>query len=163
MKTSYQRIFGAGPRGLAISVLLLVLTVWANRKLHLPSILAQNSARYAVFAVLTIMTVSIILWSVKSLPPANRGTALVTRGVFRYMRHPLYGAFLCCFDFGLAVLLNSWLYVLWAIVQLPVWHWNIGAEEALMRQAFPGEYDAYCRVTGRFFPRLWSKTFWENV
>ena len=42
----------------------------------------------------------------------------------------------------------------WAVLLHPVWHWNIRSEEQLMCDAFPGEYEAYCAKTGRFFPKL---------
>jgi protein-S-isoprenylcysteine O-methyltransferase Ste14 len=65
----------------------------------------------------------------------------------------LYAAFLTFFNFGLAVLLNSWLYVAWALVLHPLWHLNIRGEEALMKEQFPSAYDDYRVRTGRFVPR----------
>ena len=96
------------------------------------------------------------MWSVKSLPPAARGKDLVTTGPFRYLRHPLYAALLSCFNFGLAVILNNWIYIVWAVLLHGVWHWNIRSEEELMNQAFPKDYPEYCKVTGRFIPRISS-------
>jgi protein-S-isoprenylcysteine O-methyltransferase Ste14 len=153
----YQRIFGSGPFGTLLSVLLLAPSVWlASRFDHL-QITPHDGLRFVAFSVLSLTTLLIIVWSVRSLPPAERGNTLVTGGAFKYFRHPLYGAFLSFFNFGLALLLNNWIYVLWAAVQHPVWHLLIRGEERLMKQAFPGQYDQYAAVTGRFFPRLWAR------
>lgn len=150
----FQRIFGSGPLGALISLLLLVASAWlASRFDHL-QITAHINLRFAVFATLSLVTLLIVIWSLKSLPIADRGKTLTTTGAFRYFRHPLYGAFLSFFNFGLAVFLNNWIFILWAVVQHPVWHWMIRGEEKLMEEAFPGEYREYAARTGRFFPRI---------
>lgn len=150
----YQRVFGSGPAGSSISVLLLAVAVFLEGGLGQLRITDSDGLRYAVFAVLSAVTLLVILWSFTSLPPADRGHKLVTTGAFKYFRHPLYGAVLSFFNFGLAMLLNNWIYVLWALIQHPVWHWVIRGEEQLMEQAFPGEYEEYALATGRFFPRI---------
>jgi len=99
-------------------------------------------------------TAGLVLWGVKSLPPSRRGKEVITTGAFRFFRHPLYAAFLSCFNFGLAVFLNNWIYVAWAFVVHILWHVNIVSEEKLMIREFPGRYEEYCKMTGRFVPRL---------
>jgi protein-S-isoprenylcysteine O-methyltransferase Ste14 len=153
---AYDRIFGAGPRGTVISLALLALAWLLEPRLGLPSIAGNDWVRWTVFTLGCVGTVIILIWSVKSLPPSMRGKGLVTTGAFHYVRHPLYAAFLSCFNFGLAVLLDNWIYVAWAVLQHVVWYWNIRSEEALMRGVFPDAYPDYCAVTGRFVPRLKS-------
>ena len=89
------------------------------------------------------------------MPATERGNKLSTRGAFKYVRHPLYAAFLSIFDFGLAVYLNSYVYIAWAILLHPVWHYVIRYEERLMVNIFGQVYVDYQARTGRFFPRLW--------
>ncbi len=156
---SYERIFGAGPRGCLISLALLALAWQLESVVGLPSITASYVVRWLVFVLTVIGTVLIVVWSLKSLPPATRGKKLVTNGAYRYLRHPLYAAFLSCLNFGLAVLLNNWIYIIWAVLLHGVWHWNIESEEKLMRQEFPSEYEEYCQITGRFIPRIGS---WQH-
>ena len=151
---TYDRIFGAGPRGLLISLGLLAFTWQLESVVELPHILSNNAVRWSVFTLTIVTSAFVLIWSVKSLPPEARGRKLVTTGVYRYLRHPLYAAFLSCFNFGLAVLLNNWIYIIWAISLHGIWHWNVRSEETLMKIKFPKEYEDYCRVTGRFIPRL---------
>jgi len=150
--TTFQRLFGTGPRGLVISLLLLAGAWQLDERLALPVIMSTDGLRYGVSAVLISIALLVIVWSVTSLPPADRGKKLVTRGAFRFFRHPMYAALVSFLDFGLAILLNGWIYLAWAAIVHLVWHWNVRGEEALMREAFGGEYDEYCRTTGRFLP-----------
>jgi len=154
----FQKIFGSGPRGLLISLLLLALFLFIE-KYFIPFKITDNDfLRYAFFGVLSLFTVITIIWSIKSLPPQDRGNKIITSGAFKYFRHPLYAAFLTFFNFGLAVLLNNWIYILWALTQHPIWHWNIKEEEKLMEKEFPGDYVKYSQTTGRFFPRFFNKS-----
>lgn len=89
-----------------------------------------------------------------SLPARDRGKRLHTGGAFQYVRHPLYAAFLSVFDLGLAFYLNSYVFVLWAVILHPVWHWAIRYEEELMIEIFGDQYLDYQNNTGRFLPKL---------
>lgn len=151
---NYLRIFGVGPTGLLISVLLLLIAFFLEDHLGHLQISGNDFLRWSVFGGMSVVTALIALWSIVSLPITKRGKRLATTGAFGYFRHPLYGAFLSFFNFGLAVLLNNWIYILWAVVQHPVWHWLIKHEEELMEKRFPGEYESYVLKTGRFFPRI---------
>ena len=110
----------------------------------------------SLFIATSIVTVMLVLWSIDSLPISTRGRELVTDGAFRYFRHPLYAAFLSCFNFGFAALLNNWIYVIGATILHGAWHLNIMPEEKFMKRRFPKAYDDYCKNTGRFLPRLWK-------
>jgi protein-S-isoprenylcysteine O-methyltransferase Ste14 len=151
--TRYERLFGAGPRGLLISAILFGLAWYADTLGGVPRITASDTLRHTALIVSIIGALLIATSSFRVMTPAERGHELVTSGAYRYARHPLYASLISCFNFGLAVFLNSWIYVLWAVLLHPVWHWNIKSEEELMREAFPDEYEAYCETTGRFFPR----------
>lgn len=151
---TYERIFGAGPRGGVISLAFLALAWEMESVAGLPSIIVSNVARWLIFVLTAMVSIAVVIWSVKSLSPAARGKQLITTGAYRYLRHPLYAAFLSCLNFGLAILLNNWIYILWAVLIHGVWHWNINSEEKLMRREFPKKYEEYCMTTGRFVPRF---------
>jgi protein-S-isoprenylcysteine O-methyltransferase Ste14 len=79
---------------------------------------------------------------------------LVTRGVYARVRHPMYAAI------WIAVLTQPLLIHNWIAGALVIpafaamWLLRIPREEALMRQTFGAEYDAYCRRTGRLLPKF---------
>jgi len=155
---SYERIFGSGPLSLGVGILLLLLAITLEDTLGLAAIISLNWLRYSLFGLLTAIALFIIVWSVKSLPPANRGRKLCTSGAFYYFRHPLYAAFLSFFNIGLALLLNNYIYLIWALVCHPVAHLLIRYEENIMLKEFGHEYKAYTSVTGRFVPRLFGRS-----
>ncbi len=78
-----------------------------------------------------------------------REHTLVTGGIYRFIRHPIYVGDVLLLV-GLELALNSWLVVA-VLVPLSVAVRQALAEELLLSRAFPG-YDAYCRRTKRFIP-----------
>jgi protein-S-isoprenylcysteine O-methyltransferase Ste14 len=77
--------------------------------------------------------------------------ALVTKGIYRYIRHPIYAGDLFLI-LGLQLALNSWL-VLMAIPLFAIVFRQTSAEEIVLARAFPN-YKDYCRRTKRFVPFL---------
>lgn len=86
----------------------------------------------------------------------RRDHSLVTRGVYRYIRHPMYaGIWLWCL--AQPLLIHNWLaggavvpaFALLYFARTP-------REEAMMRDRFGAIYDAYCARTGRLAPKLIS-------
>jgi protein-S-isoprenylcysteine O-methyltransferase Ste14 len=79
------------------------------------------------------------------------GQALVARGLYRYVRHPIYAGDIMLLA-GLELALRSWLVL--AIVPLAiVVIRQARAEEGLLLRSLPG-YAEYCRRTKRFIPLL---------
>lgn len=152
---NFDRIFGSGPIGLISSLALFFLARFLENYINTPRIFEENSnIRILLFAGLTLITIVLIIWSIKSLNPQDRGVKLITTGMFKYFRHPLYAAFLSVFNFGLAVFMNNWIYIIWALILHPVWHLLVMKEEKMLKEVFPNDYEEYCNRTGRFFPRL---------
>lgn len=77
--------------------------------------------------------------------------ALVTRGIYRFIRHPIYAGDLFLI-LGLQLALNSWL-LLMVIPLFVIVFRQTSAEEIVLAQAFP-DYKDYCRRTKRFVPFL---------
>jgi protein-S-isoprenylcysteine O-methyltransferase Ste14 len=78
--------------------------------------------------------------------------ALVTNGVYAYIRHPMYAA-IWISALAQPLLVHNW------IAGFPVvpafaamWFIRVPNEEALMRLRFGAVYDDYCRKAGRLFP-----------
>lgn len=77
--------------------------------------------------------------------------SLVTRGLYSYIRHPIYAGDLLLL-LGLQIALGSWLIMLVGAVFVVVLRQAL-AEEALLVKVFP-EYSEYCARTSRFIPFL---------
>ena len=79
---------------------------------------------------------------------------LVTRGVYRLVRHPMYTSFFVS-GLGQALLLANWVAGPAALVAVAVLVLvRLPNEEAMMIEAFGDEYRDYMRRTGGIVPRL---------
>jgi len=79
---------------------------------------------------------------------------LVTEGVFRYIRHPMYSAH---FLWGIAqvLLIHNWITgPAGIIVFIPLYILRVKKEERMMLEEFGEEYRSYMKRTGRLIPRL---------
>lgn len=84
----------------------------------------------------------------------RKGHKLITSGIFKYIRHPMYAAHLY---WGVAqfMMLHNWIVgpsifvVFWA-----VYLFRVEAEERMMIEEFGKEYEEYMKKTGRLFPKV---------
>ena len=80
---------------------------------------------------------------------------LVTRGVYRGIRHPMYAA-LVLYSVGQGLVIPNWVAGLSNLVVFAVLlALRIGAEERMMAQQFGHEYAAYTAQTKRLIPHVW--------
>ncbi|MEO8407671.1 MAG: isoprenylcysteine carboxylmethyltransferase family protein [Oxalobacteraceae bacterium] len=131
-------------------LLLIVLLAWPS---HPPAITAASivllilglSAGVAALAVMPARTLSV-------LPEPRSSGALVTRGIYHYLRHPMYLAVLLC---GLAACLAYGSAAKWVLLALlaGVLTLKIRREERLLLARFPA-YAAYCQQTKAIIPYL---------
>jgi protein-S-isoprenylcysteine O-methyltransferase Ste14 len=97
--------------------------------------------------------VSIPIKQLRIAPEVSASATLITRGPYRWIRHPMYAAVLLA---GLALVLDTpglWRWLGWMglliVLALKAVH-----EESLLIKTFP-EYPDYQRQTKRFLPYLW--------
>jgi protein-S-isoprenylcysteine O-methyltransferase Ste14 len=119
-----------------------------------PSTLRMVGLLLYTLGLLTAVTARIQLgwnWSDIEKSYVKREHALVTHGIYGYVRHPIYAGdvFLLL---GLELALNSWCVLGVIAIALYVRRRAI-QEERKLREALPG-YDQYCRRTTRFLPFL---------
>jgi protein-S-isoprenylcysteine O-methyltransferase Ste14 len=80
---------------------------------------------------------------------------LVTHGVYRRVRHPMYAALLV-YSVGQALALPNWLAGLSYLVPFTLLLASrLRAEERMMLEEFGDEYAAYMRTTKRLVPGVW--------
>lgn len=87
-------------------------------------------------------------------PLPNGATDLVTRGPYRWIRHPMYTAVMA-YVFGIALHSGTWLVVLAALALASLFYFKSQWEERRLAEVFDG-YVRYQETTPRFIPRLKS-------
>ena len=150
------KIFGVGPLGAGLSLLLLALFAGLDRWAGHPTLLDHTAPLNVIGAALVALGLVLHCWSLVTLRRWWFADQLCTRGPFRLVRHPMYAAWITCVCPGVALLLNSWIYLGWAATLQPLWHKLVGREEDIMRAAFGPTYVRYARRTPRFVPR-WGR------
>ena len=79
---------------------------------------------------------------------------LITEGIYKSIRHPMYSAF-WLWAIAQAFLLPNWIAGLSGLVCFGILYFQrIGNEERLMEQEFGQSYRDYSKRTGRIFPKL---------
>jgi protein-S-isoprenylcysteine O-methyltransferase Ste14 len=80
---------------------------------------------------------------------------LITQGVYRAIRHPMYSA-LALYTVGQALVIANWVAGLSNVIAFAVLlALRIGAEERMMAEQFGAEYAAYSARTKRLIPGVW--------
>jgi protein-S-isoprenylcysteine O-methyltransferase Ste14 len=89
-----------------------------------------------------------------TLSPADPPRHLVVRGLYRYVRNPMYLG-VTCILLGEALLLRSQaLLVYWIAWFIVVNLFVIAYEEPALRRQFGSSYESYTRSVGRWIPRF---------
>ena len=154
-----------GRQKLAVLVLqivplaLVAVAPWGDRRgvgtlPDAPSLRAVGLAAYAV-GFLLVHGSEVHLGRLFSVQvEVQEGHRLVTDGPFRLVRHPRYAGILL-FLSGIALVFRSWLALALVVPVLAVLLWRIADEEALLRETFGPEWDAYAGRTRRLVPFAW--------
>jgi protein-S-isoprenylcysteine O-methyltransferase Ste14 len=157
---------GKGPREVALLTLawtgFLVPLIWIVSPVFS---FAEYSLRPWAFGAGVVCLVAGLWWFHRS--HSDLGTywsvtlelrenhRLITQGIYRYIRHPMYAALLL-YSIGQALVLPNWVagpsyLVAFGILCVL----RIGAEERMMLEAFGDEYAAYMARTKRIAPGIW--------
>jgi len=152
-----QKLFGVGPRGAAISLILLVLIAWVDRMVGHPAIMVNEVPMKVVGATLVVIGLGLHFWAFFALRNWWVSNRLCTLGPFKLFRHPMYAAWITFICSGVILYLNSWVLFLWLVLLHPVWHRLVSKEEKTMLENFGDEYREYATKTGRFIPRILNR------
>lgn len=80
---------------------------------------------------------------------------LVTTGVYRTLRHPMYAALLL-YSLGFALVLPNWIAgPAYLVSMVLLVGFRLGPEEQLMRDEFGAAYDDYALRSKRLIPGVW--------
>jgi len=91
-------------------------------------------------------------WS--DTPRMMKAQTLITSGPYRYIRHPIYTAFILILGSTLLISANWLIGLCWLGMTILEVISRIGFEESLMLEYFGDQYHEYMKKTGRVFPKL---------
>ena len=110
--------------------------------------------------VLGLLCVGGVYWLFSSIgtgitpvSATRREHKLVTHGIYRYIRHPLY-TFGSSLFIALGLMADNWFIALAGVLAFIVMAIRTPKEETNLIEKFGDEYREYMQRTGRFLPRL---------
>lgn len=83
----------------------------------------------------------------------QEGHRLVTSGLYRWVRHPMYSV-LFVHTLAMALVSSNWLFALLCLARMAFLYARIGKEEAMLIEQFADEYRDYMQQAGRLLPRF---------
>lgn len=83
----------------------------------------------------------------------RREHKLITNGIYRWIRHPLYTVG-SSFIVALGLMADNWFIILMALLAFTAMAVRTPKEEANLIEKFGDEYREYMKRTGAFFPKL---------
>ena len=142
--------------GLVVVPLVYIFTPWLDvADYHLPAWAGWTGAAVFAVALWLLWRSHVALgrnWS--PVVGIKEEHTLVTQGVFRHIRHPMYAAH---FVWGIAqlLLLHNWIAGPALLVTfIPTYLVRVPREKGLLLDHFGEEYQAYMERTGRLLPRI---------
>jgi protein-S-isoprenylcysteine O-methyltransferase Ste14 len=152
----YTKIFGVGPLGGILALLILGLLLWLERAIGSAKILNHPTPLTVLGLALIGTWICWHLWAFRTIWRWWTGNQLCTTGPFHYVRHPMYAGFVFLLSPGLVLLLNSRVVVAWPVLMFLILSALVRKEEKMMLDIFGEAYQSYAARTGRLFPKLWS-------
>ena len=148
----YKRLWNVGPPGLVLSLLLIYLTIQYEAALGLRKYETGETWLNILFFLIFLEMVFILFWTLFSLPPKERGKKLCKKGIYSFVRHPIYTVVI----FHINILASLWVgsYLLLFLVPLQYLLWSKMAikEEEYLVGIFEQEYIDYMSNVSRFIP-----------
>ena len=155
--------------GVAMMIVLRLggLALWAGVIAFMinPALMAWSAlplpagARWTGVA-LTMVTALLLIWTLRSLGPNLTDTVvtraahtLVTRGPYRWVRHPFYDC-MALFVASISLMMANWFVVASGIVMFSLLAIRSRTEEEKLLERFGEPYRAYRAATGRFLPKM---------
>lgn len=101
--------------------------------------------------ILMVLALLQLKYNLTVFPTPKSNGFLVTHGVYRFSRHPIYSGILFLF-FGYSIFFGSWYKLIISLALLVLFYFKSQYEEQQLNQKFP-EYSSYRKKVGRFFPK----------
>ena len=151
----YMRLWNVGPPGLLFSLAIIHGLHHAEQTFLLKTFSLSSGWFFALITLTTLDALILLFWVLFSLPPKNRGIKLSKKGVYGFVRHPIYTAIVYHIPILCALSWGSYLILLFLPVHHIIWGKLVEREEKYLVDIFGQEYLDYMNEVPRFIP--WPK------
>lgn len=138
-----------------MAVIPILMAYLLDPLIGLPGIPISDFSSTALLYSATLLMFLMFALSFIALPPEKRERELVTSGIYRYVRHPIYAAFLYFFLMGPGFCLKSYSLIIAALFSFLICGKIVEREEKRMKMFFGRRYENYRKGTKKFIPFLY--------
>ena len=160
MKGKMSR-WGIGPLFAFLSIAYGMMTLIISRYFH-PAFQISFVPYWLMSAfgiALIVVGVPFFIIAIKTVTQAYNTDELVTEGIFKCCRHPLYGSWVVFIVPGICFLANSWISFTMPIFMYLILQKLVRKEEAYLEFAFGSDYREYKKKVPSIIPFGWIKLF----
>ncbi|MBN1849776.1 MAG: isoprenylcysteine carboxylmethyltransferase family protein [Deltaproteobacteria bacterium] len=158
MKEKMSR-WGVGPTfafwSITYGIIMLVITRYFHPVFEIPIVPPRLLSILGI--ALMLIGISFFIISVKTVMKAYNADLLVTQGIFRCCRHPLYCSWVVFIVPGIVLTVNSWIGLTTPVFMYILLSRLVIREEIYLEQAFGSEYVNYQKTVPCIWPVGWLK------
>ena len=142
------------PRALWI---IMALSLYLGQRviINSPPKLTNNILLICLGIFLTIAGFLLWIYVVYYMRNALLTKELITKGAFKYSRHPMYVSIYIMLT-GIGILFFSWIWFVIMLIFIPVFYWDCKIEEKQMTEFHGEKYQEYKERTGMFLPNYFK-------
>ena len=153
-KTNIRDIVGAGPLGYGLCILVFVIFWKIDTVAGLTPLYGDKVLHKVLAGVLLCAGGLIFYKAFRAMPISKHNKYLVRHGVYSYVRHPRYAAFVFLIYPAFALLVHSYLCLISTLAAYVIFKLSAVLEERKLTQAFGRDYENYMKETPGFIPKL---------
>ncbi len=154
-----------GPKFAALSIIYGLAAIIISR--YLDPLFQIGIVPYWILLILGIFLILIgvpfLIIAMSTVVRAYHADKLVTDGIYKFCRHPLYAAWVVFIVPGIVLPVNSWIGLTTPIFMYFILRILVREEEAYMESVFGLEYLEYKKNVPCIFPVGWIKSLVRNT
>ena len=148
----YNRLWNVGPPGLLFSVSVVHGLHWAEELFKLKTFSLEGTVFWVLVGLVVVDALALLFWVLFSLPPKERGKNLSKRGIYGFIRHPIYTVIIYHMTILYALSWGSFLLLFFLPIHHIIWSKIVKKEEEYLVGIFGQEYLDYMDEVPRFIP-----------
>ena len=161
-KTNIRDIVGSGPLGFGLGILIFMIFWKIDKVAGIASLHGDEVLHNVLAAVLLCSGVLVFYAAFHAMPISKHNKSLITHGVYSYVRHPRYAAFVFLIYPAFSLLAHSSLCLISTLLAYVIFKLSSVLEERKLIQTFGQDYKNYMKETPGFIPKIRWGTFIGN-
>lgn len=121
-----------------------------------PKMAIEGGDSQMVFLVLFGAFLVVVILGALFRAAKSASGGFLAKGLYKFVRYPIYGAIIFLLNPGLAILLRSWFLIFACVFAYFIWRKIVRTEERERREIFGDAYLKYQKNASLFFPNLFA-------